>query len=165
MSVDGKGSRPLGVTEGIAPGKAGCGLAAPAKNSLAMRARSAGSGTLAGTCNVPPNILAQLSSVIGAAASNSLVLMVISYIDAFEHGDRVVNKHRRRTVQRNQIGRQGLVVDAHEADGKPGAHFSGKTRLEQSDASLFPLANTEQQDLRFVVRILDMNLVRGNQRN
>ena len=56
-------------------------------------------------------------------------------------------KHRERAIERDQIGRDRLAVDAHEAHRKARRDFAGNARLEQADHALLLLAGADQQDL------------------
>src|ERR1700722_8718558 len=119
-----------------------------------MRARTSGSS--GGT----PKIL-----------SGSLVLMVVTHFDVIERGNRVIDQHGSRAVQRNQVRRERLVADAHEPHGQSRRLLARKTRLEQSDHALLLFADAEQQDARlaavgFWLRLtVDAQLVGGDQRN
>src|SRR5450432_812607 len=79
------------------------------KNSFAMRARTAGSGSPAGMNCASPGRLVQKSLAVcrslvgecGAFFPDSLVLMVVADFDVFERGDGVVYQHGGGAVQRN----------------------------------------------------------------
>jgi hypothetical protein len=43
------------------------------------------------------------------------ILMILADVDLIEHTERVVGEHGERAVERDQVGRDRLLVDAHEA--------------------------------------------------
>src|SRR3954451_14950429 len=62
--------------------------------------------------------------------------MVLAEFDVLQHRHGVVGQHRERAVQRDQIGRDRLAVDAHEADGEAGTLLARQVRLIQADHAL-----------------------------
>jgi hypothetical protein len=88
-----------------------------AKNSLASLAITAGSGT----ANIVADLLSSASapepwsvSAARSADAGSLVLMVLIHADVLENADSIFRENRQRAIERDQVGSDGLVVDAHE---------------------------------------------------
>src|SRR5579871_5106459 len=110
------------------------------KKSLAMRARTAGSGKPAGTS-------AASGAEPGRNFSGSLaVVMVVTDFDLVERSDGVVDEDRCGAIERNQIGGEGTIVDAHETHREAGSLFTGQAGLEETDDALFLFADTEKKD-------------------
>jgi hypothetical protein len=72
-------------------------------------------------------------------------------------------KNRQRAIQRDQIRRDGLVIDSHKAHGQSHALLAGKVRLVKADDTLTTLAGANQQNAGFA--ILDADFVRWNERD
>src|ERR1017187_7352766 len=163
---------------GTAPGFAGANAAAPAAVAGgATESVAAGSGRgspagCAGFCgSAAKNSLASLamaaasSGAAGArrsAAPRSLVLMVMAHMHVFQHAECIVGEDRHRTVQRNQVRGNRLVVDSHETHRKAGRHFSHQPGLKEPDDALLLLTRAEEQDFGLI--LVHRYLVAGNQR-
>ena len=89
--------------------------------------------------------------------------MVLADFHVVQHGQCVGREHGQRAVQRDQVRRNRVVVDAHEAHRQTGALFAWQTGLEQADHALALVAHAQQQDLALAVGHGD--LVRRDQRN
>src|ERR1035441_2619641 len=164
---------------GTAPGFAGPNAAAPAAvagGATESVAAGSGPGSPAGGpgfCgSAAKNSLANLamaatsspaSSAGKSAAPRLLVLMVVAHMHVFQHTECVVSEDRHRTVQRDQIGGDRLVVDPHETHRKAGRHFSHQPGLKEPDHALLLLTRAQQQDFGLV--LLYRYLVAGNQRD
>ena len=74
-------------------------------------------------------------SVINAPIANGLlgvfmlVVMIFTHLDIFDHSGGIFGENRQRAIERNQVGRNCLVVDAHEAHRQAHALFSRQSRL------------------------------------
>src|SRR6185369_11054484 len=91
----------------------------------------------------------------------SLVLMVSVDRDVVENRQRVLRQHGQGAIERDQIGRDRLVVDAHEAHGKAEALLAGQVRLEESHYSLPYFSRAHEQDVGLLGR--QGHLVRRHQ--
>jgi hypothetical protein len=83
------------------------------KTSLAIRVKTSGSRSPAVT-----------------SLPGSLVLMIVSEFDIIERGNRVIDEHRGGAIQRNQIRRQRVIADAHEAHRQPRCLFARQPGLK-----------------------------------
>src|ERR1700730_3127658 len=132
-----------------------------AKNSFASRAITAGSGS----GNIARNPLSSASAaeprsavrsadvcllVPGSLVPGSLVLMILIHADAFENAHSIFRENGQRAVQRDQVGRDGLVIDAHEAHRKAGRNFTRDPGLEQPDRALLLFTRPQQQNICLV---------------
>src|SRR5271165_1318438 len=68
-------------------------------------------------------------------------------IHVIEDGERVLRQHSERAVERDEIGGDGLAVDAHEADGEARRDLSGHAGLKEPDDALLLFAGVDQQNL------------------
>src|SRR5580704_11889636 len=108
-----------GKVPGTEPGIAGIPLSDTGnvvKNSFAMRAIVSVSGQPAGTSRLAAGRLVERSEsrFSGAPFCGSLVVMVAADFDVFERCDRVIDQNGGRAVERDQVGSDGAIVDAHE---------------------------------------------------
>lgn len=76
------------------------------KNSLAICSRRATSGNPAGAG----------PSGETEGRRGSAIVVELRDIDVFKNGGRIFGQNGQRAIERHEIGRDGLVVDAHEAD-------------------------------------------------
>jgi hypothetical protein len=87
--------------------------------------------------------------------------MVLADLHVIEHSQRIFGHHQRAVG--NQVGRDGVAVDAHEAHRQARALLAGHAGLEQADHALALFADAQQQDLGLAV--FHRHLVRGHQRD
>src|ERR1700730_6655632 len=97
--------------------------------------------------------------------------MVVSDLDVFERGDGVVHENGCGTVERDQVGSQGLAADAHEADRQTRRLLAWESGLEKPDHALFFFSDAKQKNIGFSASSLllgvsvDIELVARNQGN
>ena len=89
--------------------------------------------------------------------------MVFVDLHVVEDGQCVFRMDSQRAIERNQIGGDGIAVDAHEAYRQAGALFAWQARLIQTDDALALVADAQEQDLGLA--FLDRHLVRRDQRD
>jgi hypothetical protein len=111
------------------PGKA-------AKNSLASFAMIAGSGSEGKAADsfsyscASCTRSAALADAIASGPTRSLVLVVLVDIYVLQNANGVISEGGDRTIERDQVRGNRLVIDAHETNREAGRHFSRKPWLE-----------------------------------
>src|SRR5271166_1269638 len=83
--------------------------------------------------------------------SGVLIFMVFVRLHAFQNAQCVFRQNSERTIQRDQVRRDCLRIDTHEAHRKARRLLSRKIRLEQSNHALFAFAGANQQDVCLAV--------------
>ena len=53
-----------------------------------------------------------------------------AHFDLFQDAYGIIGENRGRAVERDQIGRDGFAIDAHEPHRKPGRLFARQARVE-----------------------------------
>src|SRR5688572_24413382 len=91
------------------------------------------------------------------------VVVVAIDLDALEHPDRVLGENGGRAIERDQVGRGALLIDAHEADRKRRRDFARDAGLEQTDDTALLFAGAHEKDVGLLAA--DVQLVRRHERN
>jgi len=73
--------------------------------------------------------------------------MILAHVDALEHAKGVVGQHSKRAVEGDEIRRDRLRIDAHEADRDTHSLLTGKPRLVKADDALLGLARPDQENV------------------
>src|SRR5665213_1668445 len=98
------------------------------KNSFAICVNEATSGSSPLEATLLSCACASSAELRLAILFCSLVLMVVSDLDVFEHTKRILGQHRCRTIKRNQIRGNRVTIDSHKTNGKPGSLFARQPR-------------------------------------
>jgi len=115
-----------------AAGSAGAPIGAPPftplKNALANRSIAPASGMKA-----PARTGSTSGAETGAPVRSGVgmgIFGIAADLDIVENGKRVLRQHGERAIERDEIGGDGLAIDAHEADRKARRYFARNAGLE-----------------------------------
>jgi hypothetical protein len=74
------------------------------------------------------------------------VVMIIAYLNVFQHTEGVVSQHRAREIERQQVRCDSERIQSHQAGGEARRYLSGNPGLVQPDDALLMFSHPEQQD-------------------